>query len=246
MANTLIEITCLKLNFWSTCLRSAPPTEFPTTMDNSILLVAQARNTRVFLDFCLSLHPLLNPLVNTICFTLKDIQIFRISPHLTFSTATTQVQAAVISHPHYCKCFLISLSLYTCPYLPHEQSTMISLTLSPPFLPLFAYWPVMLLCQGHCTCCSLCLQCSLCCTPQLSAWLIFSPSLGLFSNITFSVTAPSKIEVPQHSLALILHYVFLGTYHHLAYCISCYFLFPIKLKFHEGRNFWLFCSSLYL
>lgn len=106
----------------------------------------------VFLDFCLSLHPLLNPLVNPICFTLKDIQIFSISPHLTFSTATTQVQAAVISHPHYCKCFLISLSLCTCPYLPHEQSTMISLTLSPPFLPLFAYWPVMLLCEGHCTC----------------------------------------------------------------------------------------------
>ena len=83
----------------------------------------------------LSLHPLLDPLATPINFTLKDIEILRISPHLTFSTATTQVPATIISHLDYCTCFLISPSLCTWPYLPHEQSTMISLTSSPASLP---------------------------------------------------------------------------------------------------------------
>lgn len=77
--------------------------------------------------------------------------------------------------------------------------------------------------------------------PQLSTWLISSPPSGIYSNIIFSVATPSKVETfPQHSITSILCYFVLGTYHHLAYCISYYFLFPIKLKFYEGRNFFFF------
>lgn len=145
-------------------------------------VAALARNTVVFLDSCLSLDPLLNPLANLIYLSSK---ILRISSCLIFSTA-------LVSHLDYSK------SLTSAP--PCTCSALTSLMTCPPWslwshlLPLFllfcllaSHWPVMLLCQGFCICCSLC----------VAHFLTHSGH----SNMTFSVTALSKVETfPQLSI----------------------------------------------
>lgn len=128
----------------------------------------------------LSLHPLPDPLVNPIYFTLKDV--FRISPYPTFSITTTLIQVTIISHLDYCKIFLISPPLCTCPCLPHELSTGISLTLctSLPLVrsasaslashaPVPGTWPF-------------CLKCSPCHIPTVTymAHVFFTPFRSLF------------------------------------------------------------------
>lgn len=93
-----------------------------------------ARNFGVFLDSCLSVHPISDQLANSIL-PLKIFTYSEISLHLTFSTAATLVHP-IISHWDCCRCLLISWSLCTCSYFLYERSAMISLTLSSFSFPL--------------------------------------------------------------------------------------------------------------